>query len=87
MIDVSRIRSIKRLREMKGDLNYFINKKIIADIYEERGIEPLVLEDERRKARELLTLIVERMEELNRQEEKPDSEPQEQETLEIPEEE
>lgn len=87
MIDVSKIRSLKRLQEMKDDLNFFINKKIIADIYKERGVEDLVLEDERNKSRDILRLVVERIEELNQLEEKQDLAPQEQETLETPEEE
>ena len=64
MIDFSRIRSIEKLEEMKKDLNFFINKKVIADVYEERGIGD-ELEYDRGLARDALDKVLKQIEKLN----------------------
>jgi tRNA(Ile)-lysidine synthase TilS/MesJ len=65
MIDFSRIRSLDKLEEMKEALNFFINKKIIADIYKERGIED-ELNYDRTLAREALAKVLNQIDKLNR---------------------
>ena len=64
MINFSRIRSLDKLKEMKDDLNFFINKKIIAEIYRERGIED-ELEYDRELSRKALSLVQNRIDELS----------------------
>lgn len=65
MIDFSRIRSLDKLEEMKEALNFFINKKIVADIYKERGIED-ELNYDRTLAREALAKVLNQIDKLNR---------------------
>lgn len=64
MIDTSKIENIEELREMKNDLNFFINKKIIAEIYKEQGKTTYELEADRELARELLIHVIKRLTEL-----------------------
>ena len=65
MIDVSQIKDLKELTEMREALNFFINKKIIADIYVEDGKEDIELEVDRKLARELLGKVLNRMSQLS----------------------
>lgn len=60
MIDVTKIDDVKKLQEMKDDLNFFINKKIVADIYDQKK-KSEELEEDRRLARELLDQILLRL--------------------------
>lgn len=57
MIDVSKITDLKELEEMKNDLNFFINKKIVAEIYRDEGKEDIELYVDRELARELLEQV------------------------------
>jgi len=79
MIDVSRIRSLDKLKEMKDDLNFFINKKIIADIYKEQDIED-ELEYDRDMARNVLAEVLKQIDRLNRSVKKKDLVPRPSET-------
>lgn len=79
MIDVSRIRSLDKLKEMKDDLNFFINKKIIADIYKEQDIED-ELEYDRDMARNVLAEVLKQIDRLNRSIKKRDLVPRSSET-------
>ena len=65
MIDVSTITDVKALLEMKNELNFFINKKIVAEIYEEQDKDKFELEVDRQAARELLTKVLNRIIRLN----------------------
>lgn len=64
MIDVSQIKDLPQLQEMKDDLNFFINKKIVADIYTEQGKEKIELILDRELARELLAKVLKRINQL-----------------------
>jgi len=64
MINISKIRSLEKLEEMRSDLNFFINKKIIADLYAEQGKDPYELKVEREEAREILMQVLNRIKEL-----------------------
>lgn len=67
MIDLSKIRSIKTLEEMKKDLEFFINEPVIREIYivdNEWGEDDL--EADRDSAKELIDLIDKRVHSLNR---------------------
>ena len=61
MIDVSTIENVAELEQMKKDLNFFINKKIIADIYKENGEDPIALLLDRDLARTLLSHVIARI--------------------------
>lgn len=65
MIDVTEIKDVKELLEMKDDLNFFINKKIIAELYAEDKKTPIELENDRKLARELLNMVMQRLRQLN----------------------
>lgn len=75
MIDVSQIHDLNELKEMKDALNFFINKKIVADIYREEGKEKIELDVDRGMARELLEQVSAQMRRLNPQASKRDSKP------------
>ena len=66
MIDVSHIKNLNELEEMKTDLHFFINKKIIAEIYAEEGKDPIELKVERDQARELLKKVNNQIKNLNK---------------------
>ena len=74
MIDVSRIRDLNKLKEMKDNLNFFINKKVISEIYDERGITD-ELEYDRGLARVLLGHVCNRIITLSQLTMKEDSKP------------
>jgi hypothetical protein len=65
MIDVTEIKNVNELLEMKDDLNFFINKKIIAEMYAEDKKTPIELENDRKLARELLNNVMQRLKQLN----------------------
>ena len=65
MIEVSEIKDVKELLEMKDDLNFFINKKIVAEIYKEEGKEQIELNNDRQLARELLNKVIQRLKQFN----------------------
>jgi len=65
MIDVFQIQDVEQLVEMKNDLNFFINKKIVAEIYIEQGKEKIELEIDRQMARELLENVLKRLKQFN----------------------
>ncbi len=73
MIDVSQITDEKELREMKDALNFFINKKVVADIYKDDGKEDIELFLDRQLARELLGKVLARMKRLSQSTRKWDS--------------
>jgi hypothetical protein len=51
---------------MRNELNFFINKKIVADIYREDGKEDIDLDIDRDLARTLLEHVKTRIDMLNR---------------------
>ena len=67
MINISRIKNLNKLEEMKNDLNFFLNKKIVAEIYEEEGKDPIELTIERDQAREILVKVIIQIEKLSKQ--------------------
>ena len=67
MINISRIKNLNKLEEMKNDLNFFLNKKIIAEIYAEEGKDPIELTIERDQAREILVKVIIQIEKLSKQ--------------------
>lgn len=73
MIDVTQVKDVKELVEMRNALNFFINKKIVAEIYAEEGNEKIDLEIDRRMARKLLENVTARLRQLNPQALKRDS--------------
>jgi hypothetical protein len=75
MIDVEDIKNLDELLEMRADLNFFINKKIVAEIYKENGQEAIELETDRTLARQLLVKVTRRIAELNRRAKKTGSVP------------
>lgn len=64
MIDVNTIK-LAALLQIKDDLNFFINKKIVATLYAEEGKDKYELEADRKLARELLSQVVQRINNLN----------------------
>ena len=62
MIDVSAIKSLPELMDMKDSLNFFINKKIVADIYAEEDRDAIELETDRETAREILDQVLKQIE-------------------------
>ena len=67
MINISRIKNLNKLEGMKNDLNFFLNKKIIAEIYAEEGKDPIELTIERDQAREILVKVIIQIEKLSKQ--------------------
>lgn len=65
MIDVSQITDERELKEIKDALNFFINKKVVADIYKDDGKEDIELFVDRQLARELLVKVIARMKRLS----------------------
>jgi hypothetical protein len=68
MININKLKSLKKLNDMKNDLNFFINKKIIADLYNEEGCHPFDLKNDRKLARKALKMTNERIKTLENQE-------------------
>ena len=64
MINVEIINDPKVLLEMKDNLNFFINKKIVAELYAEWGHNPIELYTDRELARELLEKVLRRLREI-----------------------
>ena len=64
MINVEIINDPKVLLQMKDDLNFFINKKIVAELYAEWGQDPIELYSDRELARELLEKVLRRLREI-----------------------
>ena len=64
MINVEIIADPKVLLEMKDELNFFINKKIVAELYAEWGHEPIELYTDRELARKLLEKVMRRLREV-----------------------
>ena len=64
MINVEIINDPKVLLEMKDNLNFFINKKIVAELYNEWGHNPIELYTDRELARELLEKVLRRLREI-----------------------
>lgn len=75
MIDVSQITDERELKEIKDALNFFINKKVVADIYKDDGKEDIELFVDRQLARELLVKVTARMKRLSQPSRKWDSKP------------
>jgi hypothetical protein len=73
MTDVTTITELKELEEIKTDLNFFINKKIVAEMYAEDGKEPIQLDLDREAARKLLVEVVKQLSLINRLARKSDS--------------
>lgn len=65
MIDVSQIKNVKELQEIKDALNFFINKKIVASLYEEDGKTKEDLAEDRRLAREVFEKVIARLAQLD----------------------
>lgn len=61
MIDPFEIDDVDELQSIKNDLNFFINKNIVAVLYKEQGQTPLDLKCDRNAARELLQKVIERI--------------------------
>jgi hypothetical protein len=67
MIDLNRIRNLKELEEMKGDLLEFINNPEIANVYvEDYGWGPEDFEADTEEVKRLLEKIERRMKSLDR---------------------
>jgi hypothetical protein len=66
MIDISEIKDVAELTEMKDTLNFFVNKKEILDVYLEDGKEEWELDLDREQARELLKNVVRQLDRINR---------------------
>lgn len=75
MIDVSEIKDFKELTEMKDDLNFFLNKKIVAEIYKSQELDAEDLEEDRYMARELLENVQRRLTQLSQPVKRPGSRP------------
>lgn len=58
MIDVSRIYDLAELEDIKNSLNFFINKKIVVEVYEDDGKTRDELDADRELARELLGKVL-----------------------------
>jgi len=75
MIDVSEIKDFKELTEIKDALNFFLNKKIVAEIYKLQELDAEDLEDDRYMARELLENVQRRLAQLSQPAKRPGSRP------------
>lgn len=73
MVDVSEIKTVTELLEIRDDLNFFINEKVVAEIYKEQKMDADDLEGDRQMAQELLGNVLRRLTQLSQGVKKPDS--------------